>query len=191
MILSDAEICNLATVKEMIRPFEKSSVKTDAEGNKVFSYGLSSAGYDIRAADMWYVFKHQKDYNGIIDPKNFDENVFEVVKDQGHVIIPPNGFVLTHSVEYMKMPDNVIAVVQSKSSLARCGIQTLCTPLEPGWEGQITLEFCNTTGLPVKMYPNEGCCQVLFFKTNFKPLSIYGSRSGKYQCQTGITLTRV
>ena len=153
---------------------------------KIVSYGLSAYGYDIRLAPEYMIASNVT--SGIIDPKNPDEKVW-VPQDGPSVLVPPNGFMLSRSMEYMRMPKDVLAVVLSKSTYARVGINCLATPLEPGWEGHITLEFANTTPNPVRMYGNEGCCQLLFFKGE-ECMTPY-DQARKYFGQTGITLARV
>jgi len=154
-------------------------------GGKVISYGTSSMGYDVRVQNRFFVFTNA--LCRTIDPKNFDpKNYVEVIAES--VLIPPNGFVLAVSMEYFQMPDDVAATVLGKSTYARCGINCLATPLEPGWEGYITLEFSNSTPSPVLMYAHEGAAQVIFHKGNQRPKVTYGDRGGKYQGQHGITL---
>lgn len=153
----------------------------------VISYGLSSFGYDLRAAPEWRVFVNA--FNTVVDPKNFDTNsLVELEADE--CIIPPNSFVLTRSVEYLRIPEDTMVIALGKSSYARCGIVANVTPLEPGWEGHVTLELSNTTPLPAKVYANEGIVQLLFFQGD-RPEQTYADRSGKYQGQTGVTLPRL
>ena len=166
----------------MIEPFEENLVR---EG--VISYGLSSFGYDLRAAPEWAIFVNA--FNTVVDPKKFDTDSLIELSDE-ECIIPPNSFVLTRSVEYLRIPDNVMVVALGKSSYARCGIGANVTPLEPGWEGHVTLELSNTTPLPAKVYANEGIVQLLFFQGE-RPEVTYGDRKGKYQGQTGVTLPRL
>lgn len=155
---------------------------------KVISYGLSSMGYDLRVGNKFYIFTNIN--STIIDPKAFDlNNYVEFIGDV--CIIPPNSFVLAHSIEYLRLPDDVLGEVLSKSTYARCGINCLATPLEPGWEGHVTLEFANNTNLPAMLYAGEGACQVLFQQASERPRTTYGDRGGKYQKQTGITLPKV
>lgn len=190
MLLNDKQIRDLALSKEMIIPFCSTSVK-EADSKKVLSYGTSSFGYDLRVRDGFKIFSNV--LNGVVDPKNFDENnVIEVFAKEGedYILIPPNSFALAESTEYIKVPEDILCVVYGKSTYARCGIITNVTPLEPGWEGTVTLEISNTTPLPAKVYVNEGLCQVLFMKGE-RPSSVYGERSGKYQNQSGITLPKV
>ena len=172
-----------ARAKEgMITPFEERLVRQG-----VISYGLSSFGYALRAAPKWRIFVNA--FNTVVDPKNFDTRSL-VEWDGDTCIIPPNSFVLTRSVEYLKIPDDTMVIALGKSSYARCGIVANVTPLEPGWEGHVTLELSNTTPLPAKVYANEGIVQLLFFQGE-RPDSTYADRDGKYQGQTGVTLPRL
>lgn len=166
----------------MIEPFIDRLERTD-----VISYGLSSFGYDLRAAPEWRVFVNA--FNTVVDPKNFDTRSLVELEDEV-CIIPPNSFVLTRSVEYLRIPDDTMVVALGKSSYARCGIVANVTPLEPGWEGHVTLELSNTTPLPAKVYANEGIVQLLFFQGD-RPEQTYADRKGKYQGQTGVTLPRL
>ncbi|UCH28000.1 MAG: dCTP deaminase [Trueperaceae bacterium] len=166
----------------MIEPFEEGLVR-----DGVISYGLSSFGYDLRAAPEWHIFVNA--FNTVVDPKAFDPDSL-VATEGDHCIIPPNSFVLTRSVEYLRIPDNVMVVALGKSSYARCGIVANVTPLEPGWEGHVTLELSNTTPLPAKVYANEGIVQLLFFEGP-RPDITYAERKGKYQGQTGVTLPKL
>jgi len=168
--------------KGMIEPFEERLVR---EG--VISYGLSSFGYDLRAAPEWKIFTNV--FSSLVDTKNFDPKSF-VEYEGEEVVIPPNSFALTRSLEYIRMPDNVIAIALGKSTYARCGIVVNVTPLEPGWEGHVTLEISNTTPLPAKVYAGEGIVQLLFLEGP-RPEVTYRDRKGKYQGQKGITLPRV
>ncbi len=166
--------------KPMISPFVDGQVRVDEQGNKVISYGLSSSGYDLRIAPEFKIFTNT--YSTIVDPKNFDSNSF-VDFTGSEVIIPPNSFVLARSLERFVMPRDVCAIVVGKSTLARVGINCLCTPLENSWEGYLTLEFANVTPLPVKLYANEGGCQCMFFKNSSAPDVSYSDRNGKYSNQ--------
>ncbi len=187
MILSDKEIQELVLSKNMIEPFVDRQINTDVLDGKIISYGLSSYGYDIRAAVEWRVFTNIN--STIVDPKNFDERSF--VEHEGPwCIIPPNSFALARSFEYLRVPEDILVTVLGKSTYARCGIVVAATPLEPGWEGHITLEFSNTTPLPAKLYSMEGVAQLIFNKGN-PCLTSYKTRQGKYQHQTGITVPRV
>jgi dCTP deaminase len=183
MILSDRWIREQSLTSDMISPFLEKQNK-----NGVVSYGLSSYGYDARVANEFKIFTNIE--NAIVDPKNFSNTSF-VEKVTDVCVIPPNSFVLARTVEYFKIPRDVLVVCLGKSTYARCGIIVNVTPLEPEWEGHVTLEFSNTTPLPAKIYANEGACQFLFFKGN-EPCEIsYKDRSGKYMNQTGVTLPRI
>lgn len=167
----------------MISPFEASQVRKG-----VISYGLSSYGYDIRVADEFKVFTNIN--STVIDPKNFDPSSFVTVKND-ICIVPPNSFALARTVEYFKIPENVITVCLGKSTYARCGIIINVTPFEPGWEGYVTLEISNTTPLPAKIYANEGIAQVLFFEGDEACETSYRAKAGKYMGQVGVTLPRL
>lgn len=185
MILNDVQIKQLAE-RGMITPFESTQVSKNST-ERVISYGLSSFGYDIRAQDTWRVFTNIN--STVIDPKNFYDSTFVEKSGDGQCVIPPNSFALGVSVETFKIPRDVLAVCLGKSTYARTGIIVNVTPLEPEWEGQITLEFSNTTSLPAIVYANEGVAQLLFFKG--EPCSVsYADRSGKYQGQQGVTLPK-
>ena len=166
----------------MISPFSEKQVR---EG--VISYGLSSYGYDLRVSDEFKIFTNVN--SAIIDPKAFDERSFvTVVADS--VIVPPNSFALARSIEYFKIPRDVLTICVGKSTYARCGIIVNVTPFEPEWEGYVTLEFSNTTPLPAKIYAGEGCAQVLFFESDEVCETSYKDRGGKYQGQKGVTLPK-
>ena len=181
-IKNDSWIEKMATQKDMISPFESKQVR---EG--IISYGVSSYGYDIRVADEYKIFTNVN--NSIVDPKNFDEKSF--VDFKGDIcIVPPNSFALARSIEYFRIPRNVLTICLGKSTYARCGIIVNVTPFEPEWEGHVTLEISNTTPLPAKIYSNEGLCQVLFFESDEECEKSYLDKSGKYQMQTGITLAK-
>ncbi len=167
----------------MIEPFEPGQVR---EGT--ISYGVSSYGYDIRVAPEFKVFTNV--HNVVVDPKDFDDRSFVDV-DADHCIIPPNSFALARTVEYFRVPRNVLAICLGKSTYARCGIVVNVTPLEPSWEGYLTLEISNTTPLPAKIYANEGIAQLLFFQGDEPPETAYADRKGKYQGQVGVTLPRL
>lgn len=186
-MLNDKQIWDLIVNKDMIHPAINRLVSEERKG-KVISYGLSSAGYDIRVADEFFVF--EKNPTEIIDPKEFDSRVGFSTTFGNYMVLPPKYFVLARSLEYIKMPRNVVGVVQGKSTYARCGIITPVTPLEPGWEGHITLEIFNASDSPAKIYVNEGICQVTFFQID-DPITSYADRKGKYQGQIGITFPRV
>lgn len=172
---------------------EQISVIPDSEPlEKCISYGISSYGYDVRCSSIFKVFNTPKAaYHGlIVDPKNFDETLMTTYV--GDVcVIPPNSFVLTCTIEYFRIPRNIMALCVGKSTYARCGIICNTTPLEPEWEGHITIELSNTTPLPVKIYANEGIAQVLFFEADRQCAKSYKDRKGKYQGQTGVTLPKV
>ncbi|MBS0624059.1 MAG: dCTP deaminase [Verrucomicrobia bacterium] len=168
----------------MIEPFVPHQVK-EVEGKKIVSYGLSSYGYDIRVANHFKVFTNV--YNSIVDPKNFTEDAFvDIHADE--CLIPPNSFALARSVEYFRIPRNVLTLCLGKSTYARCGIIVNVTPFEPEWEGHVTIEISNTTPLPAKIYANEGIAQVIFFQASNVCQVSYADRGGKYQKQTGITV---
>ena len=182
-ILSDKTIRQLALEHEMIVPFEEAQRR---EG--CISYGLSSYGYDARVADEFKIFTNID--SAVVDPKNFDEKCF-VNRKTDVCIIPPNSFVLGRTVEKFKIPRDVLVVCLGKSTYARTGIIVNVTPLEPEWEGYVTLEFSNTTPLPAKLYANEGCCQFLFFRGDQPCETSYRYRNGKYMLQTGVTLPKL
>jgi dCTP deaminase len=173
----------MAVEHQMIVPFEERQIRSG-----VISYGLSSYGYDIRVADEFKIFTNVN--TTIVDPKCFDERSF--VDFKGDVcIVPPNSFALARTVEYFRIPRNVLTVCLGKSSYARCGIILNVTPFEPEWEGFATLEISNTTPLPAKIYANEGIAQVIFFESDEPCLVSYGDKKGKYQAQHDITLPRI
>ena len=182
-VLSDKWIKEMVRTHNMISPFENKQVR----GNKI-SYGLSSFGYDARVSNEFKIFTNVN--SEIVDPKNFKLNNF-ISKKGDECIIPPNSFVLASTVEYFKVPKNVLVICLGKSTYARCGIIVNVTPLEPGWEGHVTLEFSNTTPLPAKIYANEGAAQLIFLKGNEEPAITYEKRNGKYMKQTGVTLPKV
>lgn len=182
-IKSDAWIRRMAKIG-MIEPFEKEQVRRD-NGERVISYGVSSYGYDVRCANEFKIFTNIN--SAIVDPKNFDESSFVDVKSDV-CIIPPNSFALARTVEYFRIPRNVLTICLGKSTYARCGIIVNVTPLEPEWEGHVTLEFSNTTPLPAKIYAHEGVAQMLFFEADEVCEVSYRDRAGKYQGQTGVTL---
>ena len=186
-IKSDKWIRKMAEEKEMISPFEPKMVR-DIEGRKIVSYGTSSYGYDIRCAPEFRVFTNIN--STIVDPKSFDPNSF-VEFNGDHCIIPPNSFALARTVEFFKIPRNILTICVGKSTYARCGIIVNVTPFEPEWEGYVTLEFSNTTPLPAKIYANEGACQFIFLKGNESPEVSYADRKGKYMKQTGVTLPKI
>jgi dCTP deaminase len=191
------ELENLAFIP-MIDPFEPGQVREKWQGDpysservireKVISYGLSSFGYDIRCADEFKVFTNIN--STVVDPKNFDPQSFVEVSGKGYCVIPPNSFALARTVEYFRIPRDVMTVCLGKSTYARCGIVVNVTPFEPEWEGYVTLEFSNTTPLPAKIYANEGCAQVLFLQGLPCEVS-YNDRNGKYQKQEGVVPPKV
>lgn len=183
-IRPDHWIRKMALEQRMIEPFEEKLVRAG-----VVSFGLSSFGYDIRVADEFRIFTASTGQLTVVDPKAIDERA--LMPYQGDIcIIPPNSFALARSVEYFRMPRNVLGICLGKSTYARTGIITNFTPFEPGWEGFVTIEISNTTPLPAKIYANEGIAQVLFFEGE-EPEVTYADRQGKYQGQTGITLPKV
>ena len=182
-IQSDKWIRNMAKSHEMINPFEENQIRD----NKI-SYGLSSYGYDARVSNEFKIFTNIN--SEVIDPKNFKQSNF-ISKKVSECIIPPNSFVLASTVEYFKIPNDIMVICLGKSTYARCGIIVNVTPLEPGWEGYVTLEFSNTTPLPAKIYANEGAAQFIFLKGNEKPEVTYADRDGKYMKQKGVTLPKV
>ena len=175
-VLSDKWIKKMASDYEMISPFESKQIR----GDKI-SYGLSSYGYDARVAEEFKIFTNVN--SEVVDPKNFKPSSF-VTKKISECIIPPNSFVLARTIEYFKIPKDVLVICLGKSTYARCGIIVNVTPLEPGWEGHVTLEFSNTTPLPAKVYANEGVSQFKFLKGNETPEVTYSDRNGKYMNQT-------
>ena len=186
-IKSDKWIRRMAETTGMIEPFEPGQVK-ERDGNRIVSYGTSSYGYDIRCADEFKLFTNIN--TTIVDPKDFDANNFVDVSGKGYCIIPPNSFALARTVEYFRIPRNVLTICLGKSTYARCGIIVNVTPFEPEWEGFVTLEFSNTTPLPAKIYANEGVAQVLFFESDEVCETSYKDRGGKYQGQVGVTLPK-
>jgi dCTP deaminase len=185
-IKSDKWIRRMAREHGMIEPFEPGQVREGASG-RIVSYGTSSYGYDIRCSDEFKIFTNIN--SAIVDPKNFDANSFVDVRADV-CIIPPNSFALARTVEYFRIPRNVLTICLGKSTYARCGIIVNVTPFEPEWEGHVTLEFSNTTPLPAKIYANEGVAQVLFFESDEVCETSYRDRGGKYQGQKGVTLPK-
>ena len=185
-IKSDRWIRRMAASDGMIEPFESGQVRTNENG-RIVSYGTSSYGYDVRCAADFKVFTNI--YSTIVDPKEFDEKSFVNIKSDV-CVIPPNSFALARTVEYFRIPRNVLTVCLGKSTYARCGIIVNVTPLEPEWEGHVTLEFSNTTPLPARIYANEGVAQMLFFESDEVCETSYADRNGKYQGQTGVTLPK-
>ena len=185
-IKADSWIRHMAEQHGMIEPFEPGQVR-EVAGNRVISYGTSSYGYDLRCAPEFKVFTNV--YSAVVDPKAFDPQSFVDI-NAAVCIIPPNSFALARTVEYFRIPRNVLTICLGKSTYARCGIIVNVTPLEPEWEGHVTLEFSNTTPLPAKIYANEGVAQVLFLESD-QPCEVsYRDRGGKYQGQQGVTLPR-
>jgi dCTP deaminase len=184
-IKSDRWIREMAINRDMINPFHPEQMRRDAEGNKVISYGTSSYGYDVRCASEFKIFTNVHT-TSVVDPKNFDESSFVSI-DEPFCIIPPNSFVLARTIEYFKIPSDVLTICLGKSTYARCGIIVNVTPLEPEWEGHVTLEFSNTTTLPAKIYANEGVAQMLFYQSDEQCEVTYKQRSGKYMGQVGVT----
>jgi dCTP deaminase len=182
-IKSDRWIRKMALEHDMINPFSEKQVR---EG--VISYGVSSYGYDLRVGDEFKIFTNVN--SAMIDPKRFDEKSFVSVSAEC-CIIPPNSFALARSVEYFKIPRDVLTICVGKSTYARCGIIVNVTPFEPEWEGFVTLEISNTTPLPAKVYANEGLCQIIFFQSDEICETSYADRKGKYQGQKGIVLPKL
>ena len=187
-IKSDKWIRRMAEQHGMIEPFEPGQVRFAADGHKIVSYGTSSYGYDIRCAPEFKVFTNI--YSTVVDPKNFDEKSFVDI-EAAVCVIPPNSFALARTMEYFRIPRNVLTICLGKSTYARCGIIVNVTPFEPEWEGYVTLEFSNTTPLPAKIYANEGIAQVLFFQSDEACAVSYKDKKGKYQAQRGVTLPRL
>ena len=186
-IKADKWIRRMSEAHGMIEPYEPGQVRQHADGGGMISYGTSSYGYDVRCADEVKVFTNI--HSATVDPKAFDEKSFVDVK--GDVcVIPPNSFALARTVEYFRIPRNVLTICLGKSTYARCGIIVNVTPLEPEWEGHVTLEFSNTTTLPAKIYANEGVAQMLFFESDEACETSYKDRGGKYQGQRGVTLPK-
>ena len=182
-VKNDRWIRKMSLEYEMINPFVESQVREN-----VISYGLSSYGYDLRVADEFRIFTNVN--NTTVDPKAFDARSF--VEFKGLMcIVPPNSFALARSVEYFKIPRNVLTICLGKSTYARCGIIVNVTPLEPEWEGFVTLEISNTTPLPARVYSNEGLCQIIFLESDELCETSYKDKNGKYQAQQGIVLPRV
>jgi dCTP deaminase len=183
MLKSDRWIRQMAQENDMISPFSEKQVR-----QSVISYGLSSYGYDLRVADEFKIFTNVN--CTVVDPKNFDERSFVTVRSEC-CIVPPNSFALARSVEYFKIPRDVLTICVGKSTYARCGIIVNVTPFEPEWEGFVTLEISNTTPLPAKIYANEGLCQIIFFQSDEVCATSYADRKGKYQSQKGIVLPKL
>ncbi|MEK0450732.1 MAG: deoxycytidine triphosphate deaminase [Verrucomicrobiota bacterium] len=184
---ADTWIRRMAKEHGMIEPFEEKLVRKEGDA-PVISYGLSSYGYDLRVENEFKVFTNV--FNTVVDPKNFDSKSFVDVKTDC-CIVPPNSFALARSVEYFRIPRDVITLCVGKSTYARCGIIVNVTPFEPEWEGHVTLEISNTTPLPARIYAGEGLAQVLFLAAAEICETSYKDRAGKYQSQTGITVPRI
>jgi dCTP deaminase len=182
-IKCDRWIKRMALEHKLIEPFVDEQMRTG-----VISFGLSSYGYDIRVADDFKVFTNV--YNTVVDPKDFDSRSFVDIKAEV-CIIPPNSFALARTIEYFRIPRNVLTICLGKSTYARCGIIVNVTPFEPEWEGHVTIEISNTTPLPAKIYANEGIAQVLFFESDEVCAVSYRDKKGKYQAQRGVTLPRI
>ena len=182
-VQSDKWIKKMAEEYAMISPFENKQVR----GDKI-SFGLSSYGYDARVSNHFKIFTNVD--SAVVDPKKFSQESF-VDRKTDICVIPPNSFALARTVEYFKIPRNIMVICLGKSTYARCGIIVNVTPLEPEWEGHVTLEFSNTTPLPAKIYANEGVSQFIFLKGNELPEITYADRNGKYMGQTGVTLPKV
>jgi len=182
-VQSDKWIKQMVKDHSMIMPFEDKQISKDK-----ISFGVSSYGYDARVSDEFKVFTNVN--SEIVDPKNFKQTNF-ITKKSLECIIPPNSFVLASTVEYFKIPKDIMVICLGKSTYARCGIIVNVTPLEPGWEGHVTLEFSNTTPLPAKIYANEGVAQFIFLKGSEVPEVTYADRKGKYMGQKGVTLPKV
>jgi len=188
-VLSDEQIAERVEREGIITPFVNQAYSENQKGEPVVSYGLSSYGYDIRIANTFKVFTNVQ--SATIDPKNFDDKSFQLVENDTGILIPPNSFALGHSIEWIKMPRDLLAICLGKSTYARCGIVVNVTPIEPEWEGNITIEISNTTPLPAKIYPNEGVAQLVFLQADTVCAVSYADRKGKYQGQTGVTLPKV
>ena len=185
-IKSDKWIKDMAKNHKMIEPFQADQIKIN-NGEKIVSYGTSSYGYDVRCADEFKVFTNIN--STMVDPKNFDDKSFIDIKSDV-CTIPPNSFALARTVEYFRIPRQILTLCLGKSTYARCGIIVNVTPLEPEWEGHVTLEFSNTTSLPAKIYANEGVAQFIFLESDEVCETSYKDRAGKYQGQKGVTLPK-
>jgi len=187
-VCCDSWIRDQALNNGMIEPFQEAQVKKTESGHPVISYGLSSYGYDLRVSDEFKVFTNV--FNTVVDPKDFDDRSFVDLKAD-ICIVPPNSFALARSVEYFRIPREVLTICVGKSTYARCGIIVNVTPFEPEWEGHVTLEISNTTPIPARIYANEGLAQVVFFQADTVCDTSYADRSGKYMKQRGITVPRI
>ena len=186
-IKSDKWITRMSAENKMIEPFSSNQIRLDKNGEKLISYGVSSYGYDVRCSNEFKVFTNI--HSAVVDPKSFDAKSF--VDIQSDVcVIPPNSFALARTVEYFRIPRNVLTICLGKSTYARCGIIVNVTPLEPEWEGHVTLEFSNTTNLPARIYAGEGVAQMIFFESDEDCETSYKDRGGKYQGQVGVTLPK-
>ena len=185
-IKADRWIRHMSEEHSMIEPFEPGQIRRNETG-PIISYGTSSYGYDVRCAADFKVFTNIN--SAVVDPKNFASESFVSVESDV-CVIPPNSFALARTVEYFRIPRSVLTICLGKSTYARCGIIVNVTPLEPEWEGHVTLEFSNTTTLPAKIYANEGVAQMLFFESDEICEVSYADRGGKYQGQTGVTLPK-
>ena len=185
-IKSDNWIRKMSLEEGMISPFEPYQLRK-VNDQKIISYGTSSYGYDVRCSTEFKIFTNIN--HNIVDPKNFDEQSFVEV-NSNECIIPPNSFALASTIEYFKIPRSTLVICLGKSTYARCGIIVNVTPLEPEWEGHVTLEFSNTTNLPAKIYAGEGVAQMIFFESDEECEVSYKDRGGKYQGQTGVTLPK-
>ena len=177
----------MAKEQGLIDPFEPNQIKENGTG-RIVSYGTSSYGYDVRCAPEFRIFTNIN--SAVVDPKSFDDNSFVNV-DTDVCIIPPNSFALARTVEFFRIPRNILTICLGKSTYARCGIIVNVTPLEPEWEGHVTLEFSNSTPLPARIYANEGVAQVIFLESDEVCETSYKDRGGKYQGQTGVTLPKI
>jgi dCTP deaminase len=183
-VKSDRWIEETSLKNKMIEPFINHQVKSNDNQQKIISYGLSSYGYDVRCSNEFKIFTNVK--SAYVDPKNFSSDSFIEVKNDV-CVIPPNSFALARTIEYFRIPRNVLCICLGKSTYARCGIIVNVTPLEPEWEGHVTLEFSNTTTLPAYIYANEGVAQMVFLESDEDCIVSYKDRKGKYQGQRGIT----
>ena len=178
----------MAVEHGMIEPFAEAQVRKTDDGEAVISYGISSYGYDLRVSTEFKVFTNV--FSTVVDPKHFDDRSF-VDMDTSVCIVPPNSFALARSIEYFRIPRDILTICLGKSTYARCGIIVNVTPFEPEWEGHVTLEISNTTPLPAKIYANEGLAQVLFLKAESVCEVSYADRKGKYMKQRGITVPKM
>ena len=186
-IKSDKWIRKMAVEHGMIEPFQEDQIRYSDDDSRLISYGLSSYGYDVRCANVFKVFTNI--HSAIVDPKSFDEKSFVDINSDV-CVIPPNSFALARTVEYFRIPRDVLTICLGKSTYARCGIIVNVTPLEPEWEGHVTLEFSNTSNLPAKIYAGEGVAQMIFHQSDEQCEVSYKDRDGKYQGQTGVTLPK-